>query len=108
MATNYILDADPADPKPHGYSIRLSLVARLEGHRTTVAVTTADELVEAKRRHALKVLELNSHEAQSPNVTSPPRELIAVHVGHRPVTRHGRGLKAVPYSLLVLREEVTA
>lgn len=105
MPHAYHLDADPAEIKDHGYSIRLSLIGSLVGARTVVTVNKPGELVAAKLAHGLHVLEVNSHEIQHHTVTSPPRPLTAVHVGHRPVTKHGPGFKAIQYSLLVQREE---
>lgn len=105
MPHTYRLDTDAAELNDHGYSIRMSLIGDLVDARTVVTVNKPDELVAAKLAHGRHVLEVNSHEIQHHTVTSPPRPLNAVHVGHRPVTKHGPGFKTVQYSLLVPREE---
>lgn len=101
----YRLSADAAEIKENSRSIRMSLIGQLEGGTRIVHVKTPADLVEAKQEMAKYVLAHNSHEIQHAAVTSPPRPLNCVHIGHRPLKRHGPGFKSLEYSLWVQREE---
>lgn len=103
----YVISADAAEIKPGSRTIRMSLLGQLEGSERVVQVKTPDDLIHAKEQLGREVLANNQFEIQHPNVTSPPRPLNCVHVGHRPLKRHGPGFKSLPYSVWVTREEAS-
>lgn len=105
MMHEYRLSANAAKPHQHGYTVCYSLIGDLEGANAVVMATSPSDLVALKLAHGKRVLAHNSHHIQSPAVTSPPTPLTAVAVSHRPVKRHGPGFKALPFQLMVTRED---
>lgn len=102
--TTYKLSADPAEIRNGGFMVSCSyLNDQLIGVDAVVEIKTPDQLTAAKHAHGLAVLASNSLRPQHPDVTSERRTLDAVAVSHRPVTRHGSGCKALPFTMIVER-----